>query len=142
MGEVDLLFFVSSQHVPNVVPSGSQNVPQVPNVFPRTFPIIPRFLFILHCLAIVQHPCTKVVNGDPEGSRTKLLFWGGTMSRLLYWAVPNVPKLLVMGQWMWLLLGSLLGSAQCSKNIGDGPINVAPSQRKNRKIARVQPPPN
>jgi hypothetical protein len=91
----------------------------------------------------------------PKGSRTMHLFWGGKMSRLLYWAVPNVPKILVIGQWMWLLLGksrkywtrllfwggnhvwaSLLGSCQCFKNIGDGPINVVPSERKK---ARVRP---
>jgi hypothetical protein len=31
-------------------------------------------------------------------------FGEGSMSRLLCWAVPNVPKILVMGQSVWLLL--------------------------------------
>jgi hypothetical protein len=35
-------------------------------------------------------------------------------------------------------LGFLLGSCQCFKNIGDGPINVAPSEREKKK-AGVDP---
>jgi hypothetical protein len=40
-------FFKNKISVPKVFPSGSQNVPQVPNVFPRRFPISPHFYPIL-----------------------------------------------------------------------------------------------
>jgi hypothetical protein len=52
-----------------------------------------------------------------EKNLTMLLFWGGKH-----------------------VYASLLGSAQCSKNVGDGPINVAPSQREKEKLQGCTPP--
>jgi len=46
-------------YVPNAFTSGSQNVPQVLNVFTKMFP--KHLIFIPYCLAMVQHPCIQFV---------------------------------------------------------------------------------
>jgi hypothetical protein len=66
---------MSSHSIAIKFPRSSQNVPQVPNVFHKTFPIAPHFLS--HFLGL---------NG---------------------WVEPNIPKILVMGESIWLLLGEV-----------------------------------
>jgi hypothetical protein len=45
---------------------------------------------------------------------------------------PHGTHLFLFCDW-WSKEVLLLGSAQCSKNIGDRPINMAPSKKKKKK---------
>jgi hypothetical protein len=86
-----------SHQVPKVFPSGSQSVPQIPNVFPKTFPIA--FHFVSHIvLVVVQLPCVKLVKGGTNKNITKHSnIWG--RKAYLDFFVGECPKLLVMCQW-------------------------------------------
>jgi hypothetical protein len=95
-----------------VVPSGSQRVPQVPNVFPKTFPIA------FHFLSHIIWPCFNsdvynlfggvgVRGGGKVGAKVrhdKACFYFDEGSWLLCWGVPHFQK-----YWWWANQMGLLG---------------------------------
>jgi hypothetical protein len=83
-----------------VVPSSSQRVPQVPNVFPKTFPIAFHFLSHIIWPCFNFHVC-NLFGGGEVGAKVRhdrACFYFGEGSTLLCWGVPRVPKILVVGQ--------------------------------------------
>jgi len=54
-GEFFFFFFLCSQCLPNMFPSSSLEVPQVPKFFPKAFPIAPQFYPIWFCLELKCH---------------------------------------------------------------------------------------
>ncbi len=72
----------------------SHQVPQVLNVFPKMFPIAPRFL-IPYCSAMVPLPFIQVVMG---GQRVASTLVREAYLGLYVEECPHVSKILVMGQ--------------------------------------------
>jgi hypothetical protein len=89
---------ICSHHVSMGFPSSSQIVPKY---IPQYVPNNTLVLFDMVCPEFNSHDINW--NGAPKGSMTKHTFgerWReGSKFRLQCWGVPNVPKILVMGQW-------------------------------------------
>jgi hypothetical protein len=85
-----------SHQVFNLFLSGSQNVPQVPNVFPKTFTVAPHFFGVLMLFGqgnSMYRPGRGLVM-----CKGCFYFGEGIIFRLLCWGVPHVPRILVMSQ--------------------------------------------
>jgi hypothetical protein len=100
VGEVFFVFF----HVPNVFPLCSHHVPwsfSSSQVVPQNFPNSTSVLSHMVCPKFNLHVC-KLTRWS-MGEHFCFHFATQGQKRCFYWGVPNVPKTLVMAEWMWLL---------------------------------------
>jgi hypothetical protein len=91
-------------------PICSHEVPQFPKLFPQNVPNSTSALSHMVCPKFNSH----VYKLKKLNLRMHICFYSaiGCPKRCIYWGIPNVPK-----------------------KIGDGPINMAPSQKKKKKLS-------
>ncbi len=91
------LFPMCSCQVHKMFPSGCQSVLQVLQVFPKRFPISP-FFFFNHILLFGHGSMCISCKRGAKGQKHASMLGRETYVGFLCWGVPNVQKIVVMGQ--------------------------------------------
>jgi hypothetical protein len=97
-GELFFVFLPGSQCVPNMFSSCSLKVLQVFKLFPKVFPVVPH-------LSIWFAQSSTLICINWKGRLLGILlflFYNGIQRNASFGESFNVPKELLMGQWIWL----------------------------------------
>jgi hypothetical protein len=89
-----------SQCVLDMFASCSLEVPQVPKLFPNAISVAPQF----YPIWFAQSSTLMYINskGRLLGEFICFYFVTGGLKRCFHWGMLNVPKKLLLGQWIWL----------------------------------------
>jgi hypothetical protein len=102
------VFLPCSQCVPNMFSACSLEVRQVPTLLPKVFPIAPQFYPIWFA----------------QSSALMYIYWKGRLQGTTFVFILQLGSKEVLP----------LGTAQCSKNFVDRPMNIALSQKKRKSF--------